>query len=149
MTDKKYKSLFKRLEKFECKAKGHRQRVRERFLQDGPKSFSDEDLLELLLFFGIPRKDTRGIARELLKKYDGRLDKVLSAPLEELCEVKNLGPKALLPIKVVHEIARRYLKARTLDVRYLRSPKEVYEYLIYELKGEKEKFLWLFIFPQI
>lgn len=139
MEKKKVEEVLKKLEKFENKAKGHRQRVKERFLKEGPESFTNEDLLELLLFFGLPRQDTRGIARALLHRFKGRLDKVLDAPLEELIKFPRLGPLAILPLKVVHEVAKRYLKARSEDVHYLKSPKEVYEYLIYELKGEKRE----------
>ncbi len=146
MPEKKTKDPVKRLEKFESKAKGHRQRVKERFFKESPESFTDEDLLELLLFFGIPRKDTRGLARSLLKEYKGRLDKVLDAPIEELLKFPHLGRYALLPLKVVHEVAKRYLKARSEAVYYLKSPKEVHQYLIYELKNEqKEVFLVIFL----
>ncbi|MFN4131561.1 MAG: RadC family protein [Caldimicrobium sp.] len=139
MDKKKVEEAIRKLERYESKAKGHRQRLKERFLKEGPESFTNEDLLELLLFFGIPRQDTRGLARALLQRYNGRLDKVLDAPLEELVKFPRLGPFAVLPLKVVHEVAKRYLKARSEEVYYLKSPKEVYEYLIYELKGEKRE----------
>lgn len=131
--------VLERLKKFEEKSKGHRKRVKERFLKEGPESFTDEDLLELLLFFGIPRKDTRGLARQLLKEFGGRLDAILDAEEKELLKIPGLGERALLPLKVVHEVARRYLKARISEGKYLKSPKEAYEYLLYELKGEKKE----------
>ncbi|MCS7150077.1 MAG: DNA repair protein RadC [Caldimicrobium sp.] len=135
----KLETLKKRLSRFEGKAQGHRKRVKERFWTDGPESFSDEDLLELLLFFGIPRRDTRVLARELLKRYQGRLDQVLDADIKKLNEIPGLGSKAILPLKVVHEVARRYLKSKSLHTNYLKSPQDVYQYLIYELKGEKRE----------
>jgi len=131
--------VLERLKKFEEKAKGHRNRVKERFWKEGPESFSDEDLLELLLFFGIPRKDTRGLARELLKAFGGSLSRILDTEVQALLEFPQLGPSAILPLKVVHEVARRYLRARLLEAPYLKSPKEVYQYLLYELKGEKKE----------
>jgi len=138
--------LLKKLKRFEEKAKGHRKRVKERFWREGPESFTDEDLLELLLFFGIPQKDTRGLARELLQAFGGRLDAILDAEIDTLLKFPNLGPNSILPLKVVHEVARRYLRARTLGGTYLKSPKEVYEYLLYELKGEKrEVFLTIYL----
>ncbi|MFN3505072.1 MAG: RadC family protein [Caldimicrobium sp.] len=144
--DRKLREAQKKLERFTEKAKGHRIRVKERFLKAGAEAFTDEDLLELLLFFSIPRKDTRGLARTLLQRYQGRLDKVLDAPIEELANIPNLGVNSLLPLKVVHEVAKRYLKARLQEVHYLKSPKEVYEYLLYELKGEKrEVFMVLYL----
>ncbi|MFN3406286.1 MAG: RadC family protein [Caldimicrobium sp.] len=137
--EKKLRKALRKLEHFTEKVKGHRGRVKEKFLKVGPEAFTDEDLLELLLFFGIPRKDTRGLARDLLRRYQGRLDKVLDAPIEELTKIPHLGVNSILPLKVVHEVAKRYLKARLKEVHYLKSPKEVYEYLLYELKGEKRE----------
>jgi DNA repair protein RadC len=137
---------LKRLRRFEEKAKGHRARVRERFWKEGPQSFSEEDLLELLLFFGIPRKDTRAIARELLKTFGGRIDLVIDAPVEELIKIKGLGEAGILPLKVVQEVAHRYLKSRIKDRDYLRSPEEVYNYLMYRFKNHsREVFVVLFL----
>ena len=137
---------LKRLSKFEKKAKGHRARVREKFWKEGPQSFSEEDLLELLLFFGIPRRDTRALARELLKTFGGRIDLVIDAPVEELLKVKGLGEAGVLPLKVVQEVARRYLKSRSKKADYLRSPKEVYDYLMYCFKNHsREVFVTIFL----
>lgn len=116
------------------KAKGHRKRVKERFLKEGPEKFTDEDLLELLLILNIPYKDTRKLARELLTHYK-TLDKVIDAPIEELSKFKGLKEKSVLPLKVVKEFARRYLRAKALNTEYLRSPEEVYNYLRYEMQN--------------
>jgi len=146
---KELKKIIKKYKNIEKKVKGHRARVKKRFFEEGPQSFTDEDLLELLLFFGIPRKDTRIIARELLKKYNQRLDKVLDANLQDLLEVKGVGLNSLLPLKVVHEVAKRYLKAKSEKADYLKSPEEIYQYLMYELKGkDKEIFMVIFLDTQ-
>lgn len=127
------------------KAKGHRERVKKRFLEEGPQSFTDEDLLELLLFFNLPFRDTRKLARELLQNFK-TLDKVLDASFEELSKVKGLGTKAVLPLKVIHEVAKRYLKSKAMQSEYLRSPQEVYRYLQYEMKNlSKEVFKVIFL----
>lgn len=130
MNIKKEKILIEAYEK----AKGHRNRVKERFLKEGPERFTDEDLLELLLIFSIPYKDTRKLARELLNHYK-TLDSVLDASLEELSKFKGLKEKSALPLKVVKEVARRYLKAKALKTEYLKSPQEVYDYLKYEMQN--------------
>jgi len=130
MSIKKEKILIEAYEK----AKGHRNRVKERFLKEGPERFTDEDLLELLLIFSIPYKDTRKLARELLNHYK-TLDSVLDASLEELSKFKGLKEKSALPLKVVKEVARRYLKAKALKTEYLKSPQEVYDYLKYEMQN--------------
>ncbi|MCX7874252.1 MAG: DNA repair protein RadC [Caldimicrobium sp.] len=131
--------LKRRLQRFEEKARGHRQRVKERFWKEGPESFTDEDLLELLLFFGVPRRDTRGLARAILNAYEGRLDRALDASPGELSQIPGLGLNSILPLKVVHEVAKRYLKSRSFQANYLKSPQEVYQYLTYELKGERRE----------
>ena len=61
---------------------GHRQRLRERFLREGLDNFDELQVLELLLFYCIPRKDTNPIAHKLLQHF-GSLSQVLEAPVEE------------------------------------------------------------------
>lgn len=127
------------------KAKGHRSRVKERFIKEGPEKFTDEDLLELLLMLNLPYRDTRKLARDLLSYYK-TLDQVLDAPLEELKKFKGLKEKSALPLKVIREVARRYLKQKALKTEYLRSPLEVYQYLRYEMQGlDREVFKVVFV----
>lgn len=73
--------------------KGHRQRVKKRFLKEGLDSFAEHEILELLLFYVIPQKDTNEIAHELLARF-GSLDNVLSAKPHELCKVKYIKEEA-------------------------------------------------------
>ena len=87
--------------------KGHRQRMKERFVHDGMDSFSDYQVLELLLFFGIPYKDTNEIAHMLLNKY-GSLSGVFNADFHELSAEPGLGPHAALLIRMIPGLARRY-----------------------------------------
>lgn len=127
------------------KAKGHRTRVKERFLKEGPEKFTDEDLLELLLMLNLPYRDTRKLARELLSHYQ-TLDQVLDAPLEELRNFKGLKEKTVLPLKVIKEVARRYLKLKALKAEYLKSPSEVYRYLKYEMQNlDREVFKVIYL----
>ena len=142
----KNKSLNRSFKKFQEKSRGHGERVKNRFLELGPETFSDEDILELLLFFGIPRKDTRYIARTLLKKFNNRLDEVLDAPVSELLKIEGLGKNAIIPLKVVREVAKRYLKHKAEKTQYLKSPRAVFEYLQYELKSlDKEIFMVIYL----
>ena len=86
---------------------GHRQRMKQRFVQEGIDSFSDFQVLELLLFFGIPYKDTNGMAHQLLKKF-GSLSGVLNADYHELSAEPGLGPHAALLVRMIPGLARRY-----------------------------------------
>ena len=85
----------------------HRQRVREAFRKSGCENMGDRNLLELLLFYAIPRKDTNQIACELLKKY-GSLEAVLNAPYDELTGAPGMGESSALLLTVLPEICKRY-----------------------------------------
>lgn len=71
---------------------GHRGRMRRRFLAGGLDGFSDHEVLELLLFYAVPRQDVNPMAHLLLNRF-GSLPEVLSASEEELCTVRGVGPK--------------------------------------------------------
>ena len=85
---------------------GHRERKRAQFLEHGLDSFADHEVLELLLFYAIPRKDTNGIAHALMDRF-GSLDAVFSAPAEELEKVAGVGSSAAALIKLVPQLYRR------------------------------------------
>ena len=86
---------------------GHRQRLKERFLKDGLDHFEEHQVLELLLFYGIPQRDTNEIAHELIRKF-GSLSKVLEATPEELREVKYVGDKVTTLFQLITAVARYY-----------------------------------------
>lgn len=88
---------------------GHRSRLRQKFLQNPQQILSDYELLEILLFSSIPRKDTKIIAKELIKKF-GNISAVIKANLEELNEVKGLGQASLVQIKIICQIIEKILK---------------------------------------
>lgn len=119
---------------------GHRNRLRDRFLNNGIKAFSDTEILELLLSFGTPRSDCKEQARNLLKKF-GTFTKVLEAPLEALQEVKGVGPKNSFALHFVRATASHYLRQRLSGKRYLHSSAEVREYLLFALRGLKREIL--------
>ena len=77
---------------------GHRQRKRQQFLSHGPESMADHELLELALFYAIPRRDTNETAHRLLDQF-GSLDRVLSAPEQELEKVEGVGQGAAVLLR--------------------------------------------------
>src|SRR6187401_253464 len=79
---------------------GHRERLRDRFREAGPDALADYELLELLLFRALPRRDTKPIARALIKKF-GSFAEVLSAPPARLKEVDGIGDGAVTDLKAV------------------------------------------------
>jgi DNA repair protein RadC len=89
---------------------GHRERLRERFLQGGSDALHDYEMLELILFRAIPRRDVKPLAKELLKKF-GSLAEVIAAPVGRLKEVGGLGEAAITDLKIVHAAACRSRKS--------------------------------------
>ena len=87
--------------------KGHRERLKQRFLAEGLDNFSDVQVLELLLFYGIPQKDTNPIAHELLDHF-GSLSRVLEADVEELKKVNGIKDHAAVLLALVIELCRYY-----------------------------------------
>lgn len=85
----------------------HRNRLKNRFLQEGLESFEDHQVLELALFFAIPRKDTNPIAHRLLKRF-GSLAGVFNAPVSELVKVEGMGEHAAVFLKMQHGLLLKY-----------------------------------------
>jgi DNA repair protein RadC len=115
------------------KGEGHRQRLRDKFLERGLDAFGDDEVLELLLALGTPRKDCKEPARALLKEF-GSLPAVLEAPLPALRTIKGVGPTNCFALQFVHGVARRYLAERLKGKSYLRSSREVADYLVHTLR---------------
>lgn len=86
---------------------GHRARVKELFLKTGLDSFSPHAVLELLLYYAIPQKDTNPIAHELIRRF-GSLSGVFDAPMEELLQVDGIGKSAAVLIKMIPQLCRLY-----------------------------------------
>lgn len=122
------------------KGVGHRQRLRDRFLDRGLGGFSDAEIIELLLSFGTPRSDCKEPARAALKQF-GSLAAVLEESLAGLQEIKGIGPKNGFAVHFIQAVARRYLKDRLQGKRYLHSSTEVRDYLLHALRGLKKEVL--------
>ena len=85
---------------------GHREKLRHRFAVGGAGQFTDCELLELLLFYAIPRRDTNDLAHRLLEQY-GSLRGVLNAPAADLQQVEGIGESAAVLVKLAPELCRR------------------------------------------
>jgi DNA repair protein RadC len=86
---------------------GHRERVRERFNKVGGEAFSDAELLEAVLHLVIPRRDTKDLAKLLLKRF-GSFARVLGAPRGQLAEFDGLGETTVTSLKIVLAAAQRF-----------------------------------------
>ncbi|MBW2610227.1 MAG: hypothetical protein JRC68_07765 [Deltaproteobacteria bacterium] len=111
------------------RGKGHRQRLREKYMEGGLERFADEEIVEFLLTLGTPRKDVKIQAREALKTF-GSLSATLSAPVEKLTEIRGIGPKNALYLNLVHQVAGRYLRDRAKGKTFFSSAKAVFDYCI-------------------
>ena len=124
---------------------GHRQRLRDKFMQDGLEKLTDSEILELLLSFGTPRKDCKLTARAMLKKY-GTLRDVFEADPKGLAEVAGAGPTNIVAIKFIHAVAGKFLEQRLLGRSYIRSSAQVMEYLRHHLENlDKEVFKVIYL----
>ncbi len=124
---------------------GHRQRLRDRFLEYGLSAFTDDEILELLLSFGTPRQDCKERARAALKRF-GSLSGVLEASLDALQEVPGIGAKNAFAIKFIHEVARKFLRERVEGRPLVRVARDVVDYLWHSLSfRNREVFVVVFL----
>lgn len=97
----------------------HRERLRRRFEKSGFRGFHDYEVLELLLTYVIPRKDTKPTAKELIKRFK-HLPGVLSADMRELAQVNGIGPQAARFLKIVDAFIGFYFDQKALggDIQF-------------------------------
>ena len=122
------------------RGEGHRQRLRDKFLAQGIEAFTDAEIIELLLTFGTPRSDCKEAARALLAQF-GSLPAVLDAAPVQLQQVKGVGPKNTFALHFIQGVARRYLHQRVVGKEYVRSSREVADYLIHSMRGLQHEVL--------
>jgi DNA repair protein RadC len=84
---------------------GHRARLKARFFEEGLDGFDEHQVLELLLFYAIPRRDTNVIAHNLLKRF-GSLSHVIDAPVKELSKVEGMGKNAAVFLSLIKQLER-------------------------------------------
>jgi DNA repair protein RadC len=124
---------------------GHRERLRKRFREAGTDSLSDYELLELLLFRALPRRDVKPLAKSLLEKF-GSFAEVIAAPEARLAEVKGLGDSAITEFKIVQAAASRLLRGAVKKRPLLSSWSTVLDYCrTAQAFADREQFRVLFL----
>lgn len=124
---------------------GHRERLRKRFRDGGPDALPDYELLELVLFRAMPRRDTKPIAKAILKRF-GTFAEAMNAPEKLLLEIAGLGDAAVTEMKLVRAAALRLVQGEVFKRPVLSSWKEVLEYCRAVMGFEaKEQFRILFL----
>jgi DNA repair protein RadC len=124
---------------------GHRQRLRARFAESGASALADYELLELLLFQVLPRRDAKPIAKHLLARF-GSFSEVLAAEPARLMEVDGIGESAANHLKLVHAAAQRFAKDALPDKPVLSSWQSLVDYCRTAMAFEpREQFRILFL----
>lgn len=124
---------------------GHRERLRNRYRDNGDTALADYEILELLLFRLIPRRDTKPIAKALLDRF-GTLAGVFGAPASLLQEVKGVGEAVALDLKLVATVGHRMLKSELRGKQVLSSWSSVIDYCHAAMAYEaREQFRILFL----
>jgi len=106
---------------------GHRERLRGRFREAGADALADYELLELLLFRAMPRRDVKPLAKTLIARF-GSFAEVVAAPPPRLAEVPGLGSAAITEIKIVQAAASRFARGRMRRRPVLSSWSSVLDY---------------------
>lgn len=120
---------------------GHRERMKNRFCENGLGGFDDHNILELLLFYALPRKDTNLVAHSLLEAF-GSLAEVLEAPEEELMKIEGIGENAATLLRLIPEVSRRYLMDKNKFGNVLDSTKKAGEYLVARYMYERDEVVY-------
>jgi DNA repair protein RadC len=124
---------------------GHRDRLRARFMEAGAQALADYEMLELVLFRALPRRDVKPLAKELLARF-GSFAEVISAPTERLKEVEGLGEAAVVEFKIVQAAAQRLARGALGKRTVLSSWTAVIDYVrAAQAFAEKEQFRILFL----
>lgn len=124
---------------------GHRARLKGRFIDSGPAALADYELLEVLLFAGIPRRDVKPLAKALIKHCDG-LENVFAADVQTLRDFPGMTESAAIILKSVEAAAHRLAKSQVIGQPVLNSWQRLLDYCHTVMAREKiEQFRVLYV----
>lgn len=124
---------------------GHRQRLRARFAKGGAEAMPDYELLEMVLFAAIPRRDVKPLAKALLARF-GNFAEVIAAPRERLREISGIGEAAVSQLKIVEAAAMRLAKSKVIGRPALSSWAALLDYCVAAMaRTAREEFRILFL----
>jgi DNA repair protein RadC len=124
---------------------GHRERLRRRFRDAGPAALPDYELIELIQFRAMPRRDTKPLAKALLARF-GSFAEAVNAPEELLRQVPGIGEAAITELKLVRAAALRLVRGEVLERPVLSSWSQVLDYCRASMGFEaREQFRILFL----
>lgn len=124
---------------------GHKERLRKRYQEEGLDGFHDYEVLELILSFSLVQSDTKRIAKKLIERF-GSITDVMNASINELTEIKGMGTRTAVLLKVVKDSAAFMMKDKIIKRYYVKSSADVMEYLKHFYRGDKiETFLVIYL----
>jgi len=118
--------------------KGHRQRLKKRYSQLGIDTLHDYEVLELLLFYAIPRRDTKDLAKDLIKRF-GSLKKLMDADPKEIEALPGVGAQTALLIGLVRDLGTLYLREKAMETAQISSTKALLDYCMASMGGLKDE----------
>ncbi|MBQ5890250.1 MAG: DNA repair protein RadC [Clostridia bacterium] len=118
--------------------KDHRQRLKARYYNEGLDSFEDHNILEFLLFFGIPYKDTNDLAHELLNHF-GSLSGVFEASREDLMSIKGIGENTATLLTFIPALSRKYLEDKVDEKVPMNNCSTVGKFLIGKYRFRRDE----------
>ena len=107
--------------------KEHRKRLKNRFIETKGYGFSDHELVEMLLFYAIPRKNTNEIAHSLCERF-GTVDKIAEASIDELKHVDGIGRESAILIKLVLSMTQRYIEEKNKESKRIDTLEKAVDY---------------------
>lgn len=121
---------------------GHRQRLKNRFMAEGLDGFTDIQVLELLLFYCIPRKDTNELAHKLLERF-GSLSQVMETSIDELMTVEGIGQNTATFLTLIPAAGRFYSVDRISRTKVLKTIDACGQYLLRYFEGRSHETVFL------
>lgn len=121
---------------------GHRERMKERFRTEGLDGFQPHEILELLLFFGIPQRDTNEIAHTLIDSF-GSLSEAMDSPYEELVGVKGMTRNAATLMKLIPKVCGSYLMDKHTGQEVFTSAEMLGRFFVDRFLGTTEETVYL------
>lgn len=121
---------------------GHRQRLKERFKNEGLDHFDELQVLELLLFYCVPRQDTNPLAHTLLNRF-GTVQQVLDAPISELVKLPGIGESTATYLSLMSSLCRYYQIDHHPKKTILNDIDECAKYLIPRFSGRRNEMVYL------
>ena len=124
---------------------GHRKRLKTKYLENSINGWLGHEILEFALFYAVPRKDTKPLAKQLLSKYSN-ISGVLEADLKELSQMPGMTENSAIFLKFLKDISVLYHKEGVKHSDLINSPESLVNYLKARLKGQfQEEFLAVFL----